>query len=155
MFPWVDGFHWTATHIIFLSLFFAAVVIIVATFASAIFRAASDFRGHRANEMCWRENFAELPEEERRCRHELAGRVESRICDNAFDCRECANYPNFAAIPANPPSNVGVTYLRPTALSSRPHVDSAGMGRDIFCRPGRVCESPDWRARRGGTASAV
>ena len=61
MFPWVDGFHWTATHIIFLSLFFAAVVIIVATFTSAIFRAASDFREHRANEMCWRENFAELP----------------------------------------------------------------------------------------------
>jgi len=110
MFPWVDGFRWTATHIIFLSLFFAAVVIIVATFASAIFRAASDFREHRANEMCWRENFAELPEEERRCRHELAGRVESRICGNAFDCRECANYPNFAAIAANPRSNVGVAY---------------------------------------------
>ena len=23
MFPWIDGFHWTATHIIFLSLFFS------------------------------------------------------------------------------------------------------------------------------------
>ncbi len=36
MFPWTDGFHWTATHIIFLSLFFAAVAVILSTFDARI-----------------------------------------------------------------------------------------------------------------------
>jgi Glycine cleavage H-protein len=111
MFPWTDGFHWTAGHIIFLSLFFAVVLTILATLASAVWRTASDFRTHRATEICWRMNFADLPEAERRCRHQLAGRVSSRICPNAFDCRHCPNYAEFAALPANAPSqNVGIDY---------------------------------------------
>jgi len=100
MFPWVDGFHWSPGHIIFLSVFFAVVLTILSTFARAVWRTASDFRTHRATEMCWRWNFAELPETERRCRHQLAGRVSHRICDNAFDCRHCFQYENFAALPA-------------------------------------------------------
>jgi hypothetical protein len=111
MFPWVDGFHWSATHIIFLSLFFSAVAVILSTFLRAVWRSVSDFRAHRATEMCWKQNFAELPEAERRCRHQLAGRVASRICDNAFNCRECVNYSNFAGLPTNAPkNNVGVNY---------------------------------------------
>jgi glycine cleavage system H lipoate-binding protein len=111
MFPWTDGFHWTATHIIFLSLFFAALAIIVSTVIFALWRAGSDFRKHRAAAICWRDNFAELPEAERHCRHQLAGRVESRICDNAFDCRTCPNYANFAVLPAKVSTkNVGVCY---------------------------------------------
>jgi hypothetical protein len=111
MFPWVDGFHWTATHIIFLSLFFATMAIILSTFGAAIWRAFTDFRMHRATETCWRETFAELPEAERHCRHQLAGRVAYRICDNAFDCRQCVNYSQFASLPANAPAkNVGVSY---------------------------------------------
>ena len=90
-------------HIIFLSLFFAVVLTIVSTFVRAVWRTASDFRAHRAAEMCWRLNFAELPEAERRCRHELAGRVAHRICDNAFDCRHCPKYAEFAALPAKTP----------------------------------------------------
>jgi hypothetical protein len=111
MFPWTDGFHWTATHIIFLSLFFLALAIIGSTVASAIGRSLSDFRQHRAAAICWRDNFSELPESARRCRHQLAGRVESRICDNAFDCRTCPIYVNFASLPAHTPDkNVGVCY---------------------------------------------
>jgi glycine cleavage system H protein len=111
MFPWIDGFQWSAGHIIFLSLFFAVVLTILVTFASALWRTASDFRTHRATEMCWRVNFAELPDAERRCRHQLAGRVASRICDNAFECRQCLKYPEFAALPAKAPSqNVGIDY---------------------------------------------
>ena len=111
MFPWVDGFHWSPGHIIFLSLFFAVVLTILVTFASALWRTASDFRTHRATEMCWRTNFAELPEAERRCRHEFAGRVPYRICDNAFDCRHCPKYEEFAALPARAPSkNAGVNF---------------------------------------------
>jgi Glycine cleavage H-protein len=111
MFPWVDGFHWSAGHIVFLSLFFAVVLTILVTLASALWRTASDFRTHHATEMCWRTNFAELPEAERHCRHEFAGRVPSRICDNAFDCRQCLKYEEFAALPAKAPSkNAGVNY---------------------------------------------
>jgi glycine cleavage system H lipoate-binding protein len=111
MFPWTDGFHWTAGHIIFLSLFFAVVLTILATLVAAAWRTVSDFRTHRATEICWRMNFADLPEAERCCRHQLAGRVASRICPNAFDCRHCPQYAEFAALPANARSqNVGINY---------------------------------------------
>jgi len=36
MFPWNDGFHWTAGHIIFLSLFFAVVLTILTRLVTAI-----------------------------------------------------------------------------------------------------------------------
>jgi len=100
MFPGVDGFHWTAGHIIFLSLFFAVVLTIVATVISAALRTTHDFRNHRANDLCWHADFAELPVADRRCRHELAGRVISRTCDNDFDCRHCEKYSGFAVLPA-------------------------------------------------------
>jgi glycine cleavage system H protein len=111
MFPWVDGFHWTPNHIIFLTLFAAVVLIIAATVISAIWRTAFDFQTHRATEECWRLNFAELPEAERCCRHQFAGRVAHRICPHAFDCRHCPLYAELAALPENIPSwNVGVDF---------------------------------------------
>ena len=111
MFPSVDGFHWTVGHIVFLSVFFAVVLTILSTVARAALRTASDFRAHRASELCWRASAAELPESERHCRHEFAGRVSFRICDNAFDCRHCPQYADFAALPAKSPSrNLGVNY---------------------------------------------
>lgn len=100
MFPGVDGFHWTAGHIIFLCLFFAVVVIIASTVISAARRTVSDFHNHRALDLCWHADFADLPAAERRCRHELSGRVISRICRNAFDCRDCDKYSAFAVLPA-------------------------------------------------------
>jgi glycine cleavage system H protein len=111
MFPWVDGFHWSPGHIVFLSLFFAALLVIFSTVVSAVWRTAADFRAHRATELCWHETFAALPEAERHCRHQFAGRVPWRICDNGFDCRSCKRYPDFAALPAKPSSqNAGVSY---------------------------------------------
>jgi len=100
MFPGIDGFHWTAGHVVFLSLFFAVVMTIAATVVSAAQRTAHAFRKKRAIEFCWKSDFAELPEAERRCRHELAGRVMSRTCDNAFDCRHCEKFSQFAVLPA-------------------------------------------------------
>jgi glycine cleavage system H lipoate-binding protein len=100
MFPGIDGFHWTATHVVFLTLFFAVVVTIVSTVVSAAVRTARDFDTNRAIELCWKTNFAELPESDRRCRHELSGRVISRTCDNAFDCRHCGKYSQYAVLPA-------------------------------------------------------
>jgi glycine cleavage system H protein len=121
MFPWVDGFHWTAGHIIFLSLFFTVVLIILSTFVSAAWRTASDFRAHRAADLSWRLNFAELPKAERRCRHQLAGRVTERICNNAFDCRHCAQYAEFAALPAKPPAWSGAVNFSNDLLYHRGH----------------------------------
>jgi hypothetical protein len=100
MFPGIDGFHWTIGHLVFLGLFFAVVVTLLMTISSAVWRTSRDFHSHQAIELCWRSDFAELPEPERRCRHELAGRVMSRTCGNAFDCRHCEKYSAFAVLPA-------------------------------------------------------
>jgi len=100
MFPGIDGFHWAVGHIVFLALFFAVALTILATVVSAAWRTARDFRTHRASQLCWAADFAELPQRDRRCRHELAGRVISRTCDNSFDCRHCEKYSQFAVLPA-------------------------------------------------------
>src|SRR5262249_29175028 len=64
----------------------------------ALRRTARDLKTGAASDICWHADFFELPESERRCRHELAGRVEHRICPNAFDCRRCPDYARFAAL---------------------------------------------------------
>jgi len=111
MFPGVDGFQWTVGHIVFLSLFFAVALTILATVASAALRTARDFRTHHASQLCWTSDFAELPQSDRRCRHELAGRVISRACDNSFDCRHCEKYSQFAVLPAKGiVSSLGLDY---------------------------------------------
>jgi glycine cleavage system H lipoate-binding protein len=99
MFPGIDGFHWTLGHILFLALFFAVAFTILATIAWAGWRTSCDFRSHRAIGLWWRSEFAELPAADRRCRHQLAGRVISRTCDNAFDCRDCEKYSQYAVLP--------------------------------------------------------
>jgi glycine cleavage system H lipoate-binding protein len=99
MFPGVDGFHWTIGHVLFISLFFIVALTIATTVVAAVWRTVRDFRAHRAIEFCWKSEFAELPERERRCRHELAGRVTSRVCDNGFDCRQCDKYAQLAVLP--------------------------------------------------------
>ena len=99
MFPGVDGFHWTIGHVIFISLFIAVALTIAATVFRALFHTAHDFRDHRAVDYCWQADFAQLPVADRRCRHELAGRVISRTCDHQFDCRTCENYSRFSVLP--------------------------------------------------------
>jgi len=111
MFPGIDGFHWSFGHVFFLALFFAVAVTIFATVTFAAWRTNRDFRTHRAIDLCWRSDFSELSEADRRCRHELAGRVISRTCDNAFDCRLCAKYAQFAVLPATGNvSSLGLNY---------------------------------------------
>jgi glycine cleavage system H lipoate-binding protein len=100
MFPGIDGFHWAFGHVLFLSLFFAVALTIFTTVASAVARTVRDFRTHKAIDFVWHADFSELPVSDRRCRHELAGRVISRTCDNAFDCRHCEKYAQFAVLPA-------------------------------------------------------
>ena len=100
MFPWTDGFRWTINHVVFLSLFFMVVTTIVTTVIFATRRSVHELQEHSGAEICWKSAFAELAESDRSCRHELAGRVVSRKCDNAFDCRHCSQYSQFADLPA-------------------------------------------------------
>ena len=93
MFPGIDGFHWTPGHVLFLSLFFAVALTILVTVVSAAWRTIRDFRSERAIDLWWRSQFAELPVSDRRCRHELAGRVLSRTCDNATIARNIPSSP--------------------------------------------------------------
>lgn len=101
MFPWVDGFHWTFGHILFLSLFFAVVAVVVGTVIAAVRRTAQRLLKRSPSQLRWEADFADLPTFERHCRHELAGRIRGRVCDNAFECRECGSYSQFASLPAN------------------------------------------------------
>jgi glycine cleavage system H protein len=111
MFPGVDGFHWSFGHVLFLGLFFAVALTIAATVVRAVWRTVRDVRSNRASSIAWGLEFAELPKEERRCRHEIAGRVEQRTCPNAFDCRTCGEYEKFACLPAAAPKDTfGLSY---------------------------------------------
>jgi glycine cleavage system H protein len=101
MFPGVDGFHWSAGHIAFIALFLAVALTIGATVATAVLRSVRDFRARRTGSICWKIEFEELPGAERRCRHEVAGRVKDRICQNAFDCGNCRDFARLAELPAH------------------------------------------------------
>ena len=100
MFPWVDGFHWTVMHVVFLTIFGLVLLTVLSTFVWSLFRTASDLRSQRAAQLCWRDNFSQLPEAERHCRHEFSGRIIHRVCPNAFDCQHCELYHAYAAMPA-------------------------------------------------------
>jgi glycine cleavage system H lipoate-binding protein len=104
VFPGVDGFHWSFGHVLFLGLFFAIALTIFGTVARAVWRSVQDVRAHRASAIGWSLEFADLPTGERRCRHELAGRIVERTCPNAFDCRHCTEYVNLAALPGTAPA---------------------------------------------------
>ncbi len=95
MFPGVDGFRWDAGHIIFLGAFFSVVAIIVATLTAAFIRTLRDQTPRREQAIRWHLDFNELPDADRRCRHELTGEVRSRQCPNALDCRVCQDHPKF------------------------------------------------------------
>jgi hypothetical protein len=49
----------------------------------------------------WKSEFHDLTGEERRCRHDLAGRVEHRRCHHEFDCRHCETHPSLANVAAS------------------------------------------------------
>lgn len=97
MLPWVYGFQWTAGHLIFLGVFFAAILVAVSTVVYALTRAARDLKGDRALRILWREDFEELPAAARRCRHAFTEELPGRICPLGFDCRECVMHATIAA----------------------------------------------------------
>jgi hypothetical protein len=96
VFPGINGFHWTLGHILFLAIFFTVLLTIGITVVLAIFRSGRDVRRHKVDTIRWHQDFEELPDNARRCRHELTGELEDRICPNAFECRACSAHPKFA-----------------------------------------------------------
>lgn len=96
MFPFVDGFHWTFGHILFLTVFGSVLALIAVTVMISLRRAAAARKMGVMEKIVWASEFHDLPECERQCRHRLAGRVERRQCDNAFECGHCEMNPKLA-----------------------------------------------------------
>lgn len=95
MFPFVDGFHWSFGHIFFVSVFFAVLTIIGITLILSFRRSVQAAKSGQADAIRWKSEFHDLAECDRQCRHELAGRVEHRLCHNEFDCRKCDTHPKL------------------------------------------------------------
>ncbi len=90
------------SHIVFLGLFYLVLAVISATLALSLLRVARDFRARRAEAICWQATFPDLPARERVCRHEFTGEFQHRLCDKAFDCRECQTH--TALVAKHPPA---------------------------------------------------
>jgi hypothetical protein len=95
MFPGVDGFHWTAGHIFFISAFLCVAATIAVVAFVSLSRAARDLAQGRGGAIRWSADFADLPANGRQCRHALTGEAAGRVCPNAFECRTCTNHPRF------------------------------------------------------------
>jgi glycine cleavage system H lipoate-binding protein len=80
------------SHIIFLGIFYAVLLVIICTLTVSLFRAAEHFRARREEAICWQATFPDLPARERACRHEFTGEFKQRTCDKAFDCRVCRTH---------------------------------------------------------------
>lgn len=96
MFPFVDGFHWTFGHILFLTVFGSVLAVIAVTLMVSLRRWSTDRKKGAIDGIVWASEFHDLPECERQCRHQLAGRVDHRQCDNTFECGHCAMNPKLA-----------------------------------------------------------
>lgn len=106
MFPGIYDFAWDAGHIIFLGIFYMVLVVVFSTMVIATTRAIREARAGRGESLRWHADFADLPDKWRRCRHELSGEIDSRMCPNGFDCRECLEHPRFVAARTAKPLSV-------------------------------------------------
>jgi hypothetical protein len=107
MFPWLYGFEWTPFHLIFLSVFFTAIVIILLTVVRALRRTERDFTARHSEKVMWEATFEDLPTSARVCRHVINGEIRDRVCPNGFDCRLCVNHEGIlSANPLSPSSGV-------------------------------------------------
>lgn len=84
---------------VFLGAFYLVAVSLVVTLGLALLQARRDLRAGRADAVRWHEEFEDLPEGRRRCRHAATGRMPGRVCPNAFDCRACETHNRLLADP--------------------------------------------------------
>jgi glycine cleavage system H lipoate-binding protein len=146
MYPGVNGFGWNAGSLIFLGAFYTTVILVLATVVRALLRARRDLRQHRTGAIRWREDFRDLPPRDRRCRHELNGEVDSRVCDNGFDCRSCAKHAEFEkAAVARTESPWGDPFGFPFPLDRLYHRGHTWVREE---KSGKVTVGPDELAAR-------
>lgn len=96
MLPFVYEFHWSVFHIAFLLIFFSVFVTVTTTVILALRRTDKAEQEQRVNSILWHTDFEELPNGQKRCRHELNGTVQYRTCDNGFDCSTCVMHPTLS-----------------------------------------------------------
>lgn len=101
MFPWIYGFTWQAGNVIFLTIFYSVVGVILITLTTAVLRAVRDLRSDHIDEIKWRVDFNDLPESRKICRHVFTGELDSRTCRNGFDCRTCRLHAELGALRTN------------------------------------------------------
>lgn len=114
MLPWVYDFRWEPAHLIFLSAFFAVLLTLVSLLILSVTRAVRALRQGTAEAIRWAEDFHDLPDSDKACRHELTGEVARRTCARGFDCRACEDHETFPSASA-PPSPAAVGGPPPTA----------------------------------------
>lgn len=102
MLPGVYDFHWDAGHVIFLGIFDLIALVVLTTVTIAVLRAVREMRAGRAGRLRWSEDWHDLPETRRACRHAYDGLMAGRVCPNAFDCRSCVTHQALVAAVAAP-----------------------------------------------------
>jgi len=95
MLPWNYGIHLNIGTVIFLGAFYTVLVIIATTVISAVLRSRRALSGGQTQAVRWNSDFHDLSEQERVCRHVITGELQSRVCPNGFDCRECEVHAGF------------------------------------------------------------
>jgi glycine cleavage system H protein len=88
MIPTVYEWHWDMGHFIFMGLFYAVLVAIASTLTVALLRSLKS--RSKAVEIIWEEVFHDLPKSRKRCRYEISGRANDKVCDHEFDCGACS-----------------------------------------------------------------
>jgi len=99
MIPNAYEFHWDLGHVVFLGIFYGVVAIVLLSLALAWRRARRDEQ-RRTGSIRWHENFAELPAECRRCRHDFDGLRPGGVCEHGFACEDCARHRELEAAAA-------------------------------------------------------
>jgi hypothetical protein len=89
MLPWNYGIHLNLGTVIFLGAFYTVLVIVITTVISAVLRSRRAMRDGQTQAVRWDSDFHDLSDDERVCRHVITGDLQSRVCPNGFDCREC------------------------------------------------------------------
>lgn len=119
MFPWVYGFEWTPGHVIFTGVFLTVAVLVFSTLALAAIRSIQAFRHGKAAKVAWKSQFHDLPASDRACRHAITGELVNRVCEQGFDCRECAMHARLSEEQTPAPGerlyHRGHTWVEPAA----------------------------------------
>jgi hypothetical protein len=100
MFPWSPEFVWDTGHVVFFGALYSVLAAIAGGLAVAGWRSFRAQRAGQADALAWHADFEDLPRSARACRHCLTGEARGRVCDNAFDCRSCAQHPALEVLRA-------------------------------------------------------